>query len=66
MFSAVPFAVVGAEIRVSVDAAAIDNPTSLFWLAITADWLSPHFGTNGFFYLDFALAPNGDLATWPS
>ncbi len=66
VFSAVPFAVVGAEIHVSVDAAAIDNPTSLFWLAITADWLSPHFGTNGFSYLDFALAPNGDLATWPS
>ncbi len=66
VFSAVPFSIRGAQIQVFVDAAAIGNPTSFFWFAFTADWLSPHFETAGFHILDFATPPDGLYATWPS
>ena len=66
VYSAMPFSISGAEIQVFIDAAAIGSPTSFFWCAFTADWLSPHFETAGFNILDFAFAPDGSLATWPS
>jgi len=64
VYSPVPFSIQGGEIRVFVDAAAIGDPTSFYWLALTADWLSPHFETSASKYLDFA--PDGENPIWPS
>jgi hypothetical protein len=63
--SSVPFSINGAEIQVFVDAAAINNPSTLMWGTFTVDWMSPHLGTWGNAFLDFA--PDAfESATWPS